>query len=148
MVKAADVWSNPAASTGALFFPDIENHRKSDWGYAALKIRAGSIPEMEAGQVLIDRVRHAQAAFLVDYFNQHPEFFYHHFHGDKDLWSLAFARLHIPFSMGLPCRDMHWGLRHFLPNGTHYSDHLIRVKNGNIYPNEAYESYLEEFEKL
>jgi hypothetical protein len=150
MVKASEVWNSltTLGLTGALFFPDIGNHRKSDWGYAALKLRAGSIPEMEAGQVIVDRVRHARAVFLTDYFNQHPEFFYHHFHGDKDLWALAFARLKIPFSMGLPCENKGWGLRHFLPEGTHYSDHLIHIKNGQSCPHPEYQRYLEEFEKL
>lgn len=146
MVKAADAWTY--AASGALFFPDIGNHRKSDWGYAALKIRAGSIPEMEAGQVIVDRVRHAQAVFLVDYFNQHPEFFYQHHLGDKDLWGMAFARLKIPFSTGLPCENKGWGLRHFLPDGTHYSDHLIHIKNGQSCPHPEYQGYLEDFDKL
>jgi hypothetical protein len=139
---------------GALFFPDVANHRKSDWGYAALKLRVGSVPEMEAGQVLIDRVRHAQAVFLVDYFNQHPEFFYHHFHGDKDLWALAFARLNIPFTLGNPCVGEEWGLRHYFPDGEPYSAHLIHLKSGKKFYLKhepylvKYLGYLEEYARL
>lgn len=146
MEKATDAWD--CAASGALFFPDVANHRRSDWGYAALKLRAGSVPEMEAGQVLIDRVRHSQAVYLTDYFNQHPEFFYHHFHGDKDLWALAFARLKIPFSLGNQCHEYPWGLAHYLPDGRHYSDHLIHIKNKQPCPNAAYRKYLETYQQL
>jgi len=148
MVKATTLWQSPHLYSGALFFPDVANHRKSDWGYAALKLRAGSVPEMEAGQLAIDRVRHSQAVVLVDYFNQHPEFFYEQFHGDKDLWALAFARLGIAFTTGAPCTEYPWGLRHFLPDGTHYSDHLIHIKNGQSCPHPEYQGYLEEFENV
>lgn len=147
-LPAAQVWNSPHLQSGALFFPDIGNHRKSDWAYQALKLGKHMIPEMEAGQGFIDRQRHAKAVVLTDYFNQHPEFFYAHHHGDKDLWSLAFARLGIPFTTAMPCTDEGWGLRHYLPNGEHYSDHLIRVKGGVVYPDERYQSYLEEYDRL
>jgi hypothetical protein len=153
MVTAADLWRNPSTAPGALFFPDIGDCRKSDWGYQALKLRiAGAPVEMEAGQLAIDRCRHAKAVLLVDYFNQHPEFFYDHFHGDKDLWALAFARLGIPFITGAPCRDTNWGLVHFLPDGKHYSDHLIHTKNGQKYTRaglatERYQAYLDEYDR-
>jgi Mannosyltransferase putative len=148
MVKASEVWSSPFMYLGALFFPDVANHRRSDWGYAALKLRPNEVGEAEAGQVLVDRVRHAKAVWLTDYFNQHPEFFYHHHHGDKDLWVLAFARLKSHYVWGNQCVGEEWGLRHYLPDGTWYSDHLIHVKNGQSYPNWLYQHYLEEFEKF
>jgi hypothetical protein len=103
---------------------------------------------MEAGQLAIDRVRHSAAVVLVDYFNQHPEFFYEQFHGDKDVWALAFARLGVAFTTGAPCEDREWGLKHFLPDGEHYSNHLIHIKNGQNNPNSYYQSYLEEYERV
>lgn len=148
LVKAEYLWANPCLASGALFFPDIGNHRKSDWAYQALKLRPGDMPEMEAGQLAIDRCRHSKAVLLTDYFNRRPEFFYHHNHGDKDLWALAFARLKIPFTTGAPCTDEGWGLRHYLPDGTRYCDHLIRVKGGEKYADARYQGYLEEYDRL
>lgn len=147
-IKAADVWAIPFLNTGALFFPDVSNHRKTDWVYAALKLRPDAVSEMEGGQVLVDRVRHARAVVLCDYFNQHQEFFYNHHLGDKDLWALSFSRLKIPFMLGSPCQNQGWGLRHFLPDGTHYSDHFIHVKSGQECPNMEYAGHLQTYDLL
>jgi hypothetical protein len=99
------------------------------------------VGEAEAGQVLVDRVRHAKAVWLTDYFNQHPEFFYHHHHGDKDLWALAFARLKSHYVWGNQCVGEEWGLRHYLPDGEPYSAHLIHLKSGKKF-DLKYEPYL------
>lgn len=148
-VTAGEVWASEAADGGAVFFPDVASHRRSDWPYAVMKLRMEDAPpEMEAGQVVIDRVRHARAVVLTDYFNQHPEFFYREFHGDKDLWALALARLGIPFTTGNPCVNKDWGLAHYLPDGAHYSDHLIHTKNGKPCPHPIYQSYLDEYARL
>ncbi|HUD75919.1 MAG TPA: hypothetical protein VMQ76_12680 [Terracidiphilus sp.] len=129
---------------GAMFFPDVGSHRKSDWAFQALGIKIQPFVELEAGQLLINRVQHAKAVALVDYFNQRPEFFYQHHFGDKDTWALAFMRLGLSFTMGAPCSDQGWGLRHYLPDGTHYSDHLIRVKEGRQY-SAVVQDYLEAY---
>jgi hypothetical protein len=149
LVPAADLTSIPEyQETGAVFFPDICNHRRSDWAFPALGLKINSVSEMEAGQLIIDRARHLLAIELVCYFNHHPEFFYRHNHGDKDLWALAFARLGIPFTTSVPCENKEWGLRHFLPDCSPGFDHLIHTKSGRRYDGEHAEKltgYLEEY---
>lgn len=129
LMKAQELVTMPEYQvTGAVFFPDVAEHRRSDWAFQALGLKLGSVPEMEAGQFLIDKYRHSVAVKLTNYFNQHPEFFYKHNFGDKDLWALAFARLGLPFTTSKPCENMKWGLRHFLPDGSLGFDHLIHTK--------------------
>jgi hypothetical protein len=144
LCDSPEVYLDGYGATGALFFRDVKDCRRDDWAFPILGLRIGSVPEMEAGQLVIDRVRHARAVALVDYFNQRPEFFYRHLHGDKDLWALAFARLGIPYSMGAPCTAETWGLRHYLSEGTPFSDHLIGVKSGRQH-SEIVRGYLEEY---
>lgn len=144
-VKAALVIESTAyRARGAIFFPDVKDIRRDDWCCQALALKIGSVPEMEAGQVMIDRVKHAVAVELCDWFNQRTEFFYRHLHGDKDLWALAFARLKLDWWQGQACENFPWGLRHFMPDGTRYSDHLIHCKGGKQY-SAVVQDYLEAY---
>lgn len=113
-VKApADLFeSYPYRSTGLVLFPDVAEHTHSGF-WPSIGIRYKSVPEHEAGQVLIDKNRHWETLKLTMWMNCH-KWFHDTAFGDKNLWGIAATKLKIPYSNGESPRWAGWGIEHFL----------------------------------
>ena len=86
--------------TGAILWPDYCRGRDRKaapiWRSCGLRQPA---QEIESGQMLLDKSRCEKALRLALWFNENSDFYYHHLHGDKETFQLAFRKLRQPFSL-------------------------------------------------
>jgi hypothetical protein len=85
--------------TGAIFWPDYGRlaETRPIWKLCGVSYR--DEPEFETGQIVVDQERCQRALRLAMWYNEHSDFFYHHIHGDKDTFHLAFRKTNTPYSM-------------------------------------------------
>jgi hypothetical protein len=82
----------------AIFWPD--RHRtgtgseelRRDYG-----VKEGGATEFESGQIVVDRVACGQALALTFHVNEHSDYYYRFFLGDKDTFRLSFDYLNVPY---------------------------------------------------
>lgn len=91
-------------ATGAVFWPDRYPQsgdtpwlRREAWDVCGVPFT--DTPEIEAGQFLVDKRRSWRALHLALHYNEHSEFYYRYFHGDKDTFPMAWRRLGQPFAL-------------------------------------------------
>lgn len=78
---------------GAVFWPDF-NRFKPDhpmWGFTGVEYR--DEPEIQAGEILVDKERCWEPLRLSLWFNEHHRFFYRYILGDKDTYRFAWHKL-------------------------------------------------------
>lgn len=82
---------------GSLFWPDRGRFAPDNkiWQLTGLKYRDEA--EFETGQMVIDRKRCWRELVLSNWFNEESTFWYHHIHGDKDTFRLAWRLLDTPY---------------------------------------------------
>src|SRR6185369_10635441 len=75
-------YSQPYLETGAIFWPDYGQLKKTQpiWDSCRLERPAG--PEFESGQIVVDKGRCWKALRLALWFNENSDFYYQHLHGD------------------------------------------------------------------
>ena len=85
--------------TGAIFWPDYGRlgRERAIWKICGVAYR--DEPEFESGQIVVDKQRCWKALNLAMWFNEHSDFYYHHIHGDKDTFHLAWRKLRQPYAM-------------------------------------------------
>jgi hypothetical protein len=93
------------AETGAIFWPDYGRlgYDRSIWDLCGVEYR--DEPEIESGQIVVDKERCWDPLMLAMWYNEHSDFYYHHIHGDKETFHMAFRRLEQPYAM--PERGIH-----------------------------------------
>lgn len=84
----------PFKTHGAIFWPDLGRRRTRQalaiWRNCGL--RPPREPEFESGQIVVDKERCWRALRLCLWLNENCDFYYRHFHGDKDTFQLAFRK--------------------------------------------------------
>ena len=92
-------------ATGAIFWPDYERLEASRkiWNLTGVEYR--DEPEFETGQIVIDKRKCFAALSLTMLMNEHSDFWYHHIHGDKETFHMAWRKLDQPYAM--PTRGIH-----------------------------------------
>lgn len=77
---------------GALFWPDynVLDRSRPIWKFCG--IEPSSEREFETGQFAVDKLRCWDALQLCLWYNDRSYFFYHHIHGDKETFLMAFRR--------------------------------------------------------
>lgn len=122
---------------GALFWPDRsmgegDAHswlRREAWDICRVPYR--SEPEIEAGQLLIDKRRCWLPLQLVMHLNEYSDFYYAYFYGDKDTFHLAWRRAGQEYAL-VPHRPrtllVDIVLVHFDPDGELLFQHRNRDK--------------------
>lgn len=85
--------------SGAVFWPDYLRFPKEHpmWGFTGVPYR--DEPEVQAGELLIDKSKHWKPLRLALWFNEHHRFFYRHMNGDKDTFRFAWHKLGAEFVM-------------------------------------------------
>jgi hypothetical protein len=93
------------AETGAIFWPDFSRLEpsRSIWELTGVTYR--DEPEFESGQIVLDKARCFRPLSLAMWFNEYSDFWYHHIHGDKETFHMAWRRLDAPYAM--PQRAIH-----------------------------------------
>ncbi len=84
---------------GAIFWPDYGRLTRSRniWRICGVPFR--DEPEFESGQIVVDKKRCWKALRLAMWYNEHSDYFYHHIHGDKDTFHMAFRKLEKSYAM-------------------------------------------------
>jgi ADP-heptose:LPS heptosyltransferase len=87
--------------TGAIFWPDYRGGKNSKAAaiWRSCGLRQPDEPELESGQVLVDKQRCWPALRLAVWFNENSDFYYKHLHGDKETFHLAFRKLKQPYAL-------------------------------------------------
>lgn len=120
--------------TGLVLTPDINKNRPNDNIFPMLGIKIPlNYREGESGQILCDKVRSWKPLQLMNFLNSHSDFFYRHFHGDKETWPLAWMRMNVPFHMTPNCAWIDDGMQHYWFDGTEYTHHACHPKRGGTY---------------
>lgn len=84
---------------GAVFWPDVASFPLDHSMWRLTGVRPRVEPEVQGGEILVDRWRCGRALRLALWFNEQHRFFYRHVHGDKDTYRFAWHRLGQPFAM-------------------------------------------------
>jgi len=95
--------------TGAIFWPDFGRLAKSRGIWRMCDVPYRDEPEFESGQIVIDKERCWQQINLTMHLNEHSDFYYEFFHGDKESFHMAWHMCGTPYSM--PRRRIH-ALKH------------------------------------
>ena len=91
--------------TGAVFWPDRYTGPGSgrEWltrrAWEVCRVPYRLEPEIEAGQLLIDKRRCWRPLMIALHMNEHSDFYYAHFYGDKDTFRLAWHRAGLPYTL-------------------------------------------------
>ena len=87
-------------TVGAVFWPDYMQHTegtKAIWQSCGLS--CPETPEVESGQILIDKAKCWKALRLALWLNENSDFYYRYLHGDKETFPIAFAKTGHPYAM-------------------------------------------------
>lgn len=100
-----DTWQYQ--ETGAVFWPDFGRLAPNRTVWRLCGVSYQDEPEFETGQILINKQKCWNALCLTMWYNEHSDFFYHHIHGDKETFHMAFRKLNQPYSMpGAPIHQL------------------------------------------
>lgn len=93
--------------TGALFWPDRGTYRKRKpiFDLVGAEWEPG-IPEIESGQMVLDKVRCWKPLQFALWMNEHSGFFYKQFHGDKETFNFGWLKMGAPRFVHPPMRDL------------------------------------------
>lgn len=85
--------------TGAVLWPDTVDliEQNPIWELCGLEPR--TVPAIESGQVLIDKVRHWPALQVTLHLNERAEYYYQLMYGDKETWLLGLLATRSPHAI-------------------------------------------------
>jgi hypothetical protein len=89
----------PYRKLGAVFWPDFDRLApdRAIWRICGVDFR--DEPEVESGQVLVDKRRCWEPLQLAMHLNEHSDFYYEYVHGDKELFHMAWRMLGREYAM-------------------------------------------------
>lgn len=86
-------------NTGAVFWPDYGRLARSRMAWEVFGVEYRDEPEFETGQALVHKEKCWEAMNLTMFYNEHSDYYYHHVHGDKETFHMAWRRLGQEYSM-------------------------------------------------
>jgi hypothetical protein len=101
--------AEPYLRTGAVFWRDRGRLSADDAIWNVIDVQYRDEPEVESGQLLIDKRRCWHALNVTMFMNEWSDFYYRYFHGDKETFHLAWRKVGQEYAM--PERGME-----FLPD--------------------------------
>jgi hypothetical protein len=86
-------------AAGAVFWPDFDRLApdRAIWRICGVPYR--DEPEVESGQVVLDKRRCWRALQLTMHLNEHSDFYYEYVHGDKETFHMAWRMLGQEYAM-------------------------------------------------
>jgi hypothetical protein len=91
--------AEPYKSTGAILWPDYQRLEATRDIWSILNLSYRDEPEVESGQIVIDKRRCWHALQLTMHLNEWSDFYYRHIHGDKETFHLAWRKLEQDYAM-------------------------------------------------
>jgi hypothetical protein len=85
--------------TGAVFWPDFGRFKPDHPMWRLTGVSYRDEPEVQAGEILVDKEKCHDALQLTLWFNHHHRFFYKHIIGDKDTYRFAWHKLGQTYAM-------------------------------------------------
>jgi hypothetical protein len=82
---------------GALFWPDMSSLNQQNTLWKLLKLNPVNEIEFETGQILVNKSKAWFGLCLSMWINEHSDFFYHFFHGDKEAFHFGFLKTSTPY---------------------------------------------------
>lgn len=86
-------------ATGAVFWPDYERFKPEHPMWRLTGVPYRDEPEVQAGEILVDKVRCWRPLRLSLWFNEHHRLFYRYLIGDKDTYRFAWHKLGERYAM-------------------------------------------------
>lgn len=135
---------------GAIFWPDIKPCMESDKAFGFVGThKPDNYVEVESGQLMLDKVRCWRALELVRWMNDHSDFWYRYFHGDKSTFDLAFLRCGQPYLMPMGCEWKGWGISQKWFDGEVLFEHrMARKREPNVFVSEVDRMYWNQFDRF
>jgi hypothetical protein len=84
---------------GALFWPDAGRLSRDHASWQIFGVPFADEPEVESGQLVIDKERCWRALCLTKHYNDYSDFYYRYVHGDKETFHFAFHKAAQPYAM-------------------------------------------------
>jgi ADP-heptose:LPS heptosyltransferase len=89
----------PFKEHGAIFWPDQGRLAAHATAWKVFDVSYRDEPEVESGQVLVNKSKCWAPLLLCLWYNEHASLFYKHVYGDKETFHFAFRRLGVSFAM-------------------------------------------------
>jgi ADP-heptose:LPS heptosyltransferase len=86
-------------AAGAVFWPDFERFKPDHPMWRLTGVPYRDEPEIQAGEILIDKVKCWRPLRLAMWFNEHHRLFYRYLIGDKDTYRFAWHKLGETYAM-------------------------------------------------
>jgi hypothetical protein len=103
LVDPTYLFSEPEyARRGAIFWPDLTSLSPDHPIWEICRVPWQNEPEVESGQIVLDKARCWTALQLTMHLNEWSDFYYQHVYGDKETFHLAWRMLDQPY--GMPSR--------------------------------------------
>lgn len=106
IVDPSFLFEEPAyRKCGAIFWPDDERFGPEHviWRLSGIQYR--DEPQVESGQILVNKRRSWEALVLTMRMNEHSDFWYRHIYGDKDTFHIGWRKAGSDYAM--PSRGIH-----------------------------------------
>lgn len=85
---------------GFIFWKDLPSQANSiKWDHVFPGGCRVGVPQIQGGQVLIDRIKMWKVVHACFYMCQHSDFYFKHMYGDQDTWRVALAATKLPYRM-------------------------------------------------
>ncbi len=96
------------AQAGAIFWPDLGRLARDAAIWRICRVPYRDEPEVEGGQVVVDKARCWKALQLTMHLNEHSDFYYRHVNGDKETFHMAWRMLSQVYAMtSYPARPLY-----------------------------------------
>ena len=86
-------------ATGALFWPDFGRLDADCSIWEICRVPYRDEPELESGQIVVDKEHSWQALHLAMHLNEWSDFYYEHIYGDKETFYFAWRMLGKPYAL-------------------------------------------------
>jgi hypothetical protein len=86
-------------SAGACFWPDFDRLAPDRTIWRICRVPYRDEPEIESGQLILDKRRCWRALQLTMHLNEHSDFYYEYVHGDKETYHMAWRMLAQNYAM-------------------------------------------------
>jgi len=111
-------------ATGAVFWPDLHSLGRQQDIWEICRVAYRDEPEVESGQMVVDKERCWAALQLTLHLNEHSSFYYRYINGDKETFHMAWRMLNQPYSM--PATRPEWVTGLVNPGDANFADVLLQ----------------------